>query len=117
MREIKFRAYNKKHWYMTWYVSIKDIEDWFKWLYWNASDDVIVMQYTWLKDRCWKEVYEGDIVVPFYWSYPWYRLIVQYLAVPNPWFKLVEKLWDSPEEWFWDFEVIWNIYENVELLK
>ena len=132
MREIKFRAWlkkdsvwNKKGMYGSFTIwdrydgreesgiYCKDGGD----LCEVNAEKVVLMQYTGLKDRNGKEIYEGDII--------------RILYVDE--FKDKERVgaveWDN-EEWGWvitnyDFrygyahsdEVIGNIYENPELLE
>jgi uncharacterized phage protein (TIGR01671 family) len=63
MREIKFRAWDKEEGIMlTWYKWADEIKDAIPY---DAGDEwterCILMQYTGLKDKNGKEIYEGDI--------------------------------------------------------
>jgi uncharacterized phage protein (TIGR01671 family) len=118
MREIKFRAWDRKN-----KKFIKNNIDYDKCEYYgnifvcfkcalsDCLEDYILMQYTGLKDKNGKEIYEGDI-----------------LELKNAKISFIPRVifvmaWDdtrtgwtlySPKD---EFEVIGNIYENPELLK
>lgn len=121
MKEIKFRAYNK--------YSQKMYEvEWISFRHNNiivASNeeaekqqklwDFELMQFTGLKDKNWKDVFEGDIlriegknVFVYYnddglYELWWEKTLLKGLA-------LNKRAWIP-------FEIIWNIYENPELLN
>lgn len=133
MREIKFRAWdkiNKKmarltllglHWELDDRLTVYGVHDEAD----HVSKDAPVMQYTGLKDKNGKEIYEGDIVEWHYnkWNNdnpPTYtptvgREVVEYAEADNevgqPYigFTLPTNL---PS-----LEIIGNIYENPELLS
>jgi uncharacterized phage protein (TIGR01671 family) len=126
-REIKFRAWNgisKEMWADIWfdYTHI--------YFGWDAEDNPLgtmprwdtnpIMQYTGLKDKNGKEIYEGDIV-------RYYK--DGYIRDPTPvtWGKYYDGedqrflCWiteDCPlSDYFSEVEVIGNIYKNPELLE
>ena len=85
-------------------------------------DEYILLQYTGLKDKNSKEIYEGDILR---YSFPYDRRLrhispVSYLDTQAS-FGIVDfygnniPLYDIPANNY--FEVVGNIYENEELLK
>jgi len=123
MREIKFRVWDKKaEYFLPWWNIISFTQD-----DWVLRKDIEVMQYTWLKDKNWKEIFEGDIIrdwegelIVIDWkhydtdSYPiincdfnMFIYIVEY-SESHSW------LWSRTQE---DIEIIWNIYENKDLLN
>ena len=103
----------------------------------RVPDEVVLIQYTGLKDKNGKEIYEGDIVRLCLAHYPWIyeekgekpplnHASICTIEVENLTPYVVE---DDDDVWplFWIFneikcghasiEVIGNIYENPELLK
>ena len=141
-REIKFRAWDKVC-DNIYYFDIYDLERSIPYIYRDKveSEENItlpprkeyIMQYTWLKDSDWVEIYEGDIVKSLdvmgdmYWfDNKWNRHLNC-----DCWIWEIERL----DCWLWyiswqvhnwleelidnwhEIEIIWNIYENPELLS
>ncbi len=120
MREIKFRAWGSIE-YSDWKPEMQysfDIvaSDGEIFYGGDAQPDWILMQYTGLKDKNGKEIYEGDIVVDDYYPKP-------YVVEWDGELDLIDGTF-KPEEWIVGFKlpglfpkVIGNIYENHELLE
>lgn len=127
-REVKFKAYVKE------IGSIYDVYE----LYSDGgvmvvgydfplgADDINLMQYTGLKDKNGKEIYEGDICKCNYFNSSKVKQHIEVVEFKAGQFDLtwtINKLFKSfrsrshfnghPDA----FEVIGNIYENPELLK
>lgn len=125
MREIKFRAWDKSEERMV-YSGTKQNDYPFVWQIhntgieivehdgtnWNTIKDLVFMQYTGLKDKNGKEIYEGDIVE--------YKSIYEWEKQPIKKAKVVfENGMFCPPGVIMDLsrsEIIGNIYENPELL-
>ncbi len=122
MREIKFRAWDKDYKKM---ISVDEIDLFLKQIrYWKEKDeepitlnkgDYELMQFTGLKDKNGKEIYEGDII----------RLnndneIIGEITFEKGCFVYLEKIGDSEALNHFkekQFEIIGNKFENPELLK
>jgi len=116
MREIKFRAWDKEMKIMQYDIGKCYIR--------QLSDDwgmTIWMQYTGLKDKNGKEIYEGDIVeasISSEWDeeVPRNERAVVVFEEDRYWCKSqYTPDWYEMDAFSW--EVIGNIYENPELLE
>lgn len=125
MREIKFRAWHKEEKIIGEVLGIDILH---KEIFFSNEDvdcyehtdfkDIELMQYTGLKDKNNKEVYEGDIVklranhgigvIKYYDE--WGVFVVEYIK-PRPLTVLGMNYYKE------DIEILGNIYKNPELIK
>ena len=121
MREIKFRAWDKDSKEMIPLNNI-DFEHNImnKGSLWKSLYSVELLQYTWLKDKNGKEIYEGDLVeYCIEWGYWNNDYTIKRTVEYNEWH------YNPFIHWHEEFtqktypeccEVIGNIYENPELV-
>ena len=116
MREIKFRAWDKESRTVYWW-SIPEKPDGHITTHAYLQGDVVIMQYTGLKDKNGVEIYEGDIV-----RHDGYfegkRVAKISTVMPDKWMPVSWYPWIGlDEDCSLTLEVIGNIYENPELLE
>ena len=104
MREIKFRVWNGEEMISPDYIDRKGIAHWKE----NSipTSSKTIMQYTGLKDKNGKEIYEGDILgwddkSGYLWVVIWETMFDH-------------SRWDASHS---EAEIIGNIHENPELIK
>lgn len=136
MREIKFRAWDKEENEMHFDVGIDEHGIPYKFPHDLDSIDTVsadaadywpdaeLMQFTGLKDKSGKEIYEGDIVK--YRKHPQKTKVGEVAFTSYGAFAIKNQNELERERGFWTWtsfngmnslEVIGNIYENPELLK
>jgi len=123
MREIKFRAWNKKEKFLdtAWSIDFEHGEVCHRAHNMSDLDDCILMQYTGLKDKNGREIYEGDIVRLCYNGfYNNVEIFKGEVIFEEGSFEVKAKgeytcLHDGTG--LTTSEVIGNIYENKELLE
>ena len=124
MREIKFRAWVKDRKEI---VNVEEIDFMNKVINYIDNDyennrqeiigscfeDIELMQYTGLKDKNNKEIYEGDI---FHTGSKKILYVVEWIDCGLKGRQIKNKSWIGLDYWKDDIEVIGNIYENPELM-
>ena len=132
MREIKFRVWDSLNNLMlnneTALNILRDAEFNKK----PISNEYNILQYTWLKDKNWKEIYEWDImgIIDKYednWKIITNHTVVWIVELKN--YDDGEWYYNKYHYWYmvWNNEtlpdiskqneIIWNIYENKDLLN
>ena len=107
-REIKFRAWNEITKKMI-FSKDKELDRFWDWTQ-RQDYEINIMQYTGLKDKNDKEVYEKDMI-----KYKSFDNSEQIAEVPE--MIIMNCHWFSELEDCKDIEVIGNICKNPELLK
>lgn len=133
MREIKFRLWDKYFKFMDYDFSnnylitndgkvLEKVEKRFADQYWHEYEEdknCVLMQYTGLKDKNGKGIYEGDIVKGKNYGFNTpirYIGTVEYVYNKFKVIGLRDKYKGTNDELNTIYEVIGNIYENPELL-
>jgi hypothetical protein len=111
-REIKFRAWDEE---IGQVIAVDYFQDGYAY-YYDGKDEIqrcsarTLMQYTGLKDKNGKDIYEGDIL-----DWPTKSVhedgVVRYIE-NGFWLKN----WEGKSHWPYNSTVIGNIYENPDLL-
>ncbi|MFL1998523.1 YopX family protein [Lysinibacillus irui] len=141
-REIKFRAWDKTYNFMSYKVLVGNTDTtdenytahciWVDsekvdykrepgWMNFDELSDVVLMQYTGLKDKNGKEIYEGDVLhAQGYWDIHivWDKENARFGILNTDWVVSQGYIPKIPNFELSNFyEIVGNIYENPELLE
>ena len=117
MREIKFRAWDKlnKEMFNVESINFQERRVYKDTVSYRKFNDIELMQYTELKDKNGKEIYEGDIVTLHNSKY---KVIFNSkearFVLKDAFFEMDIPFTNSNNE---RMEIVGNIYENSELIK
>jgi hypothetical protein len=116
MREIKFRAWHKELKKMFYNCTVNSFGTWqCESTHFGGENDTL-MQFTGLKDKNGKEIYEGDIITFYSDSLNGQKTFVVGWKGLGFGFMPFGNVWDFGH-YCEDYEIIGNIYQNPELLK
>lgn len=124
MREIKFRGWDSESQEMLPTQDLTQSSEYWGWL---GKKDVILMQYTGLKDKNGREIYDGDVISgPEYYEAPENAsngvvVFGEVVFLEGCWWiktgSSYECLWEEYEANDHHLEIVGNIHETPELLK
>ena len=116
MREIKFRAWDKinKDMFNVESINFQERRVYKDTVSYREFEDMELMEYTGLKDKNNKEIYEGDI---FHIGSKKILYVVEWIDCGLKGRQIKNKSWIGLDYWKDDIEVIGNIYENPELME
>lgn len=112
-REIKFRVWDKREKEMSHFDEVRILPgETMLYEIFEEDENIVFMQYTGLKDKNGKEIYEGDIIIKYFSAKS--KTAPYIVEMPNLFLDYYD---EETVLYNCEYEVIGNIYENPELLE